>query len=191
MARKFRITKRTPLWVVVLLLVVAIGQQYNWWQPIKDGAVANQPGQYKVLKDVDGDTIVVDMNGKQETIRLIGVDTPETHDPRKNVQCYGVVAASYTKRTLTGNSVRLQADQKTTDRDRYGRLLRYVYLPDGSLFNQTLISEGYGFYYPYFPFTKQTEFSNAQKDAQNAKKGLWGQCTPASKDGGGYTSNDQ
>jgi len=155
--------------------------------------VANQPGQYPVVHYTDGDTITVNMNGTDETIRLVGVDTPETHDPRKPVQCYGPAAAAFTKNTLSaqGSKVRLAADGLSSNRDRYNRLLRYVYLPDGTLFNQKLIEEGYGFYYPYFPFTKSDDFAAAEKRAMVANRGLWGNCHPTPTDGGGYTSNPQ
>lgn len=129
------------------------------------------------------------MNGHTETIRFIGVDTPETHDPRKPVQCYGQQAAAYTQTLIGSKAVRLAADPLDTDRDRYNRLLRYVYLPDGTLVNQAIIEQGYGFYYPYFPFTKKTEFAAAQTKAQSNKDGLWSACQPIANDDGGYTSN--
>lgn len=179
----------------VISLFVWAGQEYGWFgaaQQAVQTAQENQPGQYQVVRFSDGDTIVVDMNGKQETVRFIGVDTPETHDPRKPVQCYGPAASAYTKNTISaaGSRVRLEADSLTSNRDRYDRLLRYVYLPDGTLLNQRLISEGYGFYYPYFPFTRSGDFDAAQKTAQSQSKGLWGNCSPTRTDGGGYISND-
>jgi len=95
----------------------------------------SQPGLVPVLHDVDGDTIVVKISGREETVRFIGADTPETHDPRKPVQCFGQAAAEHTKSLLGGKSVRLAADPQDSNRDKYGRLLRYVYLPDGTLVN--------------------------------------------------------
>jgi micrococcal nuclease len=131
---------------------------------------------YRVAKFDDGDTIVVDMNGSQETVRFIGVDTPETHKPNTPIQCYGPEAANYTKRLIGSQSVRLQADPLDTNRDRYGRLLRYVYLPDGTLVEQKLITEGYGFAYTYFPFEKAGQFSAYEQAAKTAGKGLWSAC---------------
>jgi micrococcal nuclease len=178
--------------IAVLTLFIWLGQQYGWFARAQEVAVENQPGQYHVVRFSDGDTITVDMNGKEETIRFIGVDTPETHDPRKPVQCYGPAASAFTKNTITtaGSKVRLAGDAQSSNRDRYDRLLRYVYLPDGTLLNQKLIRDGYGFYYPYFPFTKSTDFATAQKQAQEDNKGIWANCTPTKTDGGGYTSND-
>jgi micrococcal nuclease len=123
-------------------------------------------------------------------VRLIGVDTPETHKPNTPVQCYGPAAAAFTKNTIANQPIRLVSDSLSTDRDRYNRLLRYVYLTDGSNFNEKLIQNGYGFYYPYFPFTKSDQFAADQLAAQTAHKGLWGNCSPKPTDGGGFVSND-
>jgi endonuclease YncB( thermonuclease family) len=135
-----------------------------------------QPGLYAVTHFVDGDTIDVNMNGQTETVRFIGVDTPETHKPNTPVQCYGPEAADYTKRLIGSQSVRLQADPLDTNRDRYGRLLRYIYLPDDTLVEARIISEGYGFAYTDFPFEKSAEFKNYQQAAKAAGKGLWSAC---------------
>lgn len=192
MSRRRRSSTLTLI-LAVLSVFVWLGQEYGWFAAAKQEAVENQPGQYKVVRFSDGDTITVDMNGQHETIRFIGVDTPETHDPRKPVQCYGPAASAFTKNIVTakGSAVRLAADSLSSNRDRYDRLLRYVYLSDGTLLNEKLIRDGYGFYYPYFPFEKSKAFENAQKMAQDEKKGLWGNCTPKPTDGGGWVSNDQ
>lgn len=148
-------------------------------------------GTYRVISFSDGDTIRVDMNGKAETIRFIGVDTPETHDPRKVVQCFGQAAAAYTKQLIGTNPVRLEADPLSTNRDKYDRLLRYVYLPDGRLVQAEIIKNGYGFAYTSFPFSKSEEFVNYQRDAREANRGLWSTCTPAQNQYGGFTSNPE
>lgn len=150
----------------------------------------SQPGLYHVVEFVDGDTIAVDMNGKKETLRFIGVDTPETHDPRKAVQCFGYAAADFTKNLIGKNDVRLVADPLNTNRDRYNRLLRYIYLPSGTLVNLEIIKQGYGFAYTSFPFTKVDEFRAAEKEARESNKGLWRKCTPSPNQYGGFTSND-
>src|SRR5690606_13467423 len=95
-----------------------------------------------VVSIVDGDTIKIDWNGKTESIRLIGVDTPETVHPNKPVQEYGKEASDFTKAQLTGETVFVEVDIE--QRDRYGRLLGYVYTEDGTMFNARLIAEGYG-----------------------------------------------
>lgn len=134
-------------------------------------------GYYRVVSASDGDTIVVDMGGAQERIRMIGVDTPETHHPELPVQCFGEAAAKYTKDLLEGGAVRLEADTQSTNRDRYQRLLRYVYTENGVLVNKRLIEDGYGFAYLGFPFDKSEEFRLAEQEARKGSKGLWGGCT--------------
>ncbi len=176
---------------LVLSLIVIVAEQHS---VINEGglvAVKNQPGLYTVAHFVDGDTIAVNMNGKVEKVRFIGIDTPETHKPNTPVQCYGPAAAAFTKNVIGKNKVRLESDSLSTDRDRYDRLLRYVYLPDGTNVNEKLVRNGYAFYYPYFPFTKSDQFNIDQQMAMAEHKGIWGNCTPTRTDKGGYISNDQ
>ncbi len=162
--------------ISILVSIFALLQQRGYFSSLTQTAEQNQPGLYRVTSFTDGDTIQVDMAGTTEKIRLIGVDTPETHDPRKSVQCYGQSAAAFTKQLIGANRVRLQTDTETTNRDRYNRLLRYVYLPDGRLVNAEIIKKGYGFAYVYFPFTKMDEFKRYQADAEKQSLGLWGNC---------------
>ncbi len=131
-------------------------------------------GLNRVIKVIDGDTIDVDINGKKETLRLIGMDTPETVDPRKPVQCFGQEASNKAKEVLSGKMVRLEADATQGERDKYKRLLRYVFLEDGTNFNKFMIAEGYAHEYTYrSPYKYQKEFKEAQVSAQKEKKGLW------------------
>lgn len=190
MPRRYRITKKTPLWIVGIVVIATIGQQQGWFDTAKKTAVVNQPGLYTVVEFADGDTVSVDMNGKTERVRMIGVDTPETHDPRKAVQCFGQAASNFTKQLIGKSNVRLEADPTNSNRDRYQRLLRYVYLPDGTLVNAEIIKQGYGFAYLSFPFTKSDEFRDLQTKAREDNKGLWGNCTPQKNEYGGYTSPD-
>ncbi len=141
------------------------------------------PGLYEVIKFDDGDTIQVDMQGKHETIRFIGVDTPEKNDPRKPVQCFAKDASEFTKQTIGMQRVRLEADPTNSNRDRYQRLLRYIYLPDGTLLNKKLVEDGYGFVTTGFPFTKMEEFQTVQQAARAQNRGLWGVCTITDKPG--------
>ncbi len=171
--------KRIRLLVSILsLLFVFILQATQNADPksILGTFVQNQPGLYHVTKFVDGDTIDVDMNGKSETIRFIGVDTPETHRPNSPVQCFGEKAAAYTKLLIGASNVRLESDPQGTNRDRYNRLLRYVYLPDGTLVNAEIIKQGYGFAVLGFPFTKMQEFKSYEQEARDSSRGLWGGC---------------
>lgn len=187
-----RLSKRKLKTIVGLLIALLIlaGQQFGWLDSTVKKAQVSQPGLYQVTKFDDGDTIVVDMNGNNETIRFIGVDTPETHDPRKAVQCFGQAAAAFTKQLIGDSPVRLEADPINTNRDRYNRLLRYVYLPDGRLVNAEIIKQGYGFAYLSFPVTKADEFRAYEKQARQANRGLWSDCQPTKNEYGGYTSNN-
>ncbi len=163
-------------WLVFVVFIVLAFILLNRFPSFHNATQANQPGLYSINRFVDGDTIAVNMNGTAETVRMIGVDTPETHKPGTPVQCYGETAAAYTKQLIGSSKVRLQADPLDTNRDRYGRLLRYVYLPDGTLLEAKLITEGYGFAYSQFPFTKTEEFKIDEARAKAAGRGLWSAC---------------
>lgn len=166
--------------LILTLLIIsigALGQQNGWFGQTTQTLGEHDPGRYAISRFVDGDTIVVNMNGKDETIRMIGVDTPETHHPSKPVQCYGPAAAAYTQNLIGDQKVRLEADPTNQNRDRYNRLLRYVYLSDGRMVEEELIRNGYGFAYTSFPFTKKEAFVQLEEQAKSANKGLWGNCT--------------
>lgn len=184
--------RRHQIWIVILIsLVIFFALQSGWLGSIKRVAQATQPGLYAINQFVDGDTIIVNMNGHDETIRFVGIDTPETHKPNTPVQCFGPEASNYTARRIGDKRVRLVSDPLSTDRDRYKRLLRYVYLPDGTNLNQELIVKGYAFYYPYFPFTKSADFNRAEKTAVNSHLGLWSKCRPIPTGSGGFISNPE
>jgi micrococcal nuclease len=129
---------------------------------------------HKVVKVVDGDTVDVDIDGKTERIRIIGINTPETVDPRKLVECFGKEASARAKQLLDGKSVRLEADPSQGERDKYDRLLRFVFLEDGTDFGNTMIKDGYAHEYTYdSPYKYQSEYRAAQRDAESGKRGLW------------------
>lgn len=130
---------------------------------------------YTVTKVIDGDTIQVRIDSKNETIRLIGIDTPEIVDPRKPVQCFAAEASNKAKATLTGKNVSLESDPTQGERDKYNRLLRFVFMDNGQSFNKMMISEGYAHEYTYQsnPYKYQLEFIQAEKEARETKHGLW------------------
>ncbi|MFH0873458.1 MAG: thermonuclease family protein [Candidatus Komeilibacteria bacterium] len=129
---------------------------------------------YAIVSVTDGDTFKVSIDGKTETVRAIGIDTPETVDPRKPVQCFGVEASKRAKVLLTGKRVKLQADPTQDNRDKYSRLLRYAWLEDGTFFNLTMVADGYAVEYTYqTPYQYQQEFKRAEADARTKKLGLW------------------
>lgn len=146
----------------------------------KTAPVDVQLQEAKVIRAVDGDTIVVSLNGSGYTVRLIGIDTPEStiqHEP------YGEEASQYTASMLTGKTVYLEKDVSETD--KYGRLLRYVWLSQPSsltdseirskMFNAILVLQGYAQVATYPPDVKYTEkFLQYQREAVEQNKGLWG-----------------
>jgi endonuclease YncB( thermonuclease family) len=190
MSRKNKKILRLCMALIIGLLLYSY-QQPKLSQPIINKAEQSQPGLYTVTKFTDGDTITVDMNGTPEKIRMIGVDTPETNDPRKEVQCFGKAASNFTKQLIGNKRVRLEADPTNADRDRYNRLLRYVYLPDGTLINAEIIKQGYGFAYTFFQFTKLEEFKKYQNEAEYDGRGLWGSCQVEILENGQIRTNPQ
>lgn len=185
MAHRRLISKKSSSLIAgLIILFIAAAQSAGWLGQAKEKAIQQQPGLYEVVRFVDGDTITVDMNGKRETVRMIGVDTPETHKPNTPVQCYGPAASAYTKNLIGNQRVRLEADPTNQNRDRYDRLLRYVYLPDGRLVARELIANGYGFAYTLFPFQKAEDFVATEATAKEQAKGLWANCGVETRDNG-------
>lgn len=120
-----------------------------------------------VKRAVDGDTLEL---ATGERVRLIGVDTPETKDPRKPVQDKEVTA--FTTQLAEGKPVRLEYDQQR--KDTYGRTLAYIYLEDGTFVKAEIIKQGYGLAYTRFPFKYLEEFRPFEREAREAGRGLWG-----------------
>jgi endonuclease YncB( thermonuclease family) len=133
-----------------------------------------------VVRVVDGDTVDVQLEGKVERIRLIGIDTPEVVDPRKPVQCYGREASQHAHELLDGQSVSLEFDASQGSRDKYGRLLAYIWLPDARNFGEVMIADGYAHEYTYSrPYTYLDSFRAAQDVAMTSQVGLWSPATCA------------
>jgi micrococcal nuclease len=126
----------------------------------------------KVLRVVDGDTFEIIYNNEKTKVRLIGVDTPETVKVGIPIQPFGKEASEYTKKVLEGRIVQLEFDKGKVD--VYKRLLAYIYLEDGSMFNKTLIKEGYAKASKVYPNIKYAkEFEELQKLAQSQHLGMW------------------
>lgn len=124
-----------------------------------------------VFKVFDGDTIKLE-NG--EVVRYIGIDTPEISHPLKPVGCFGIEAKIKNKEIVEGKLVRLEKD--VSDRDKYGRLLRYVWVGDVFV-NDYLVRQGYAYAYTYPPDVRYSaQFAEAQREARKNKKGLWSKC---------------
>ncbi|MEC0285543.1 thermonuclease family protein [Bacillus subtilis] len=125
-----------------------------------------------VSRVIDGDTFIADVNGTEERIRLILVDTPETVHPTKTVQPYGKEASAFSKKTLENQSVYLEYDKEK--RDKYDRLLAYVFLKDGTSFNKILLEKGYARLAVFPPNIKyKDEYKQAEEAAKNEKIGIW------------------
>ena len=131
-------------------------------------ASASQVYAQLVTRVVDGDTLIVQGVGR---VRLIGVDTPETVDPRRPVQYFGKEASAFTHHMTQGKVVSLEFDVERTD--RFGRTLAYVYLPDGTFLNAEIVKQGYGHAYTQFPFKYLEQFREYEGEAREASRGLW------------------
>jgi micrococcal nuclease len=141
-----------------------------------EGAGASAAG--RVLRVVDGDTAVVRLagDGKAERVRYLGIDTPEDVRPGTPVQCFSRRAARRNAELVAGREVELRFDRER--RDRYGRLLAYVYTrPAARFVNARLVAEGFARPYPYPPNTAHAgELARLGRDARRARRGLWSRC---------------
>jgi len=157
--------------VLVVLLLAACASEGR--SPSSPAA----PGAAHVVRPVDGDTLVVDIGGHEERVRLIGIDTPESVAPDRPVECFGPEAKARTAELLpAGTAVRLERDVEA--RDRYDRLLAYVYRDeDDVLVNLLLVEEGFAESISYPPnVAHQGELDAAEAAARAAGKGLWPVC---------------
>ncbi len=135
----------------------------------------------RIVRAVDGDTLVARIDGAQNDVRvrLLGVNTPESVDPRRPVQCFGKEASHFTASLVEGKRVNLIEDAEADDRDVYNRLLRNVELEDGTDVNQTLVREGYAYAYVSFPMNRarKNEMRRLEAEARRAGRGLWNPST--------------
>jgi len=165
--------------VVIITVIVILGMFILHRQTdrgvqsdIQSSHLVAQPlpleGTFRVSRVLDGDTIVLD-NG--ETVRLIGVDAPETHHPEIPVQRFGEEATEFLKRFAEGFECTIEYEPDNI-RDQYERLLAYVFV-GGRLANAEIIQRGYAYAYTRFPFHRQTEFINLEREARNRQYGLW------------------
>jgi micrococcal nuclease len=161
---------------LVFLLLAACGGAPRAATPQRTAA----PGIAVVSKEVDGDTVHVEINGADDRVRFIGIDTPETHGRGGLVECFGKEAAAHTAALIpVGTQVRLVRDAEA--RDRYGRLLAYVYrAKDGLFVNLALARDGYADVLTYPPNVAHAqEFVAAVADARDHNRGLWSKCGSA------------
>jgi micrococcal nuclease len=159
----------------IVVTVLAAASVLGWWFGEQRRAVSQH---YRVVQVLDGDTIVVQRGSYRDTIRLLGVDTPETHHPTKPVQCYGPEASAYTASRLFGQLVRLEDDVER--HDVYGRRLAYVYF-HGVNFEEELLRKGYARLLVIEPnHAHARDMLDEELDARQRRVGLWGACAPDS-----------
>lgn len=136
-------------------------------------------GHARVVRVIDGDTISVVLNGTNETIRFLGIDTPETSHPTKPVECYGEEASQRLSQLLPRDSV-VRLERDIEGRDRYDRILAYVYLPsepNDIHLNWLMVAEGYATTLPIDPNrTYRSVLAEAERQAKTSNRGLWGAC---------------
>ncbi len=176
---------KSVITIAVIALLAWFGFKYVI--PKLDKKETKDKTAYLVTKVFDGDTFEADINGKKEKVRMLGIDTPEKWDSDKferdtersgkdkeTLRKLGELASDYTTRLIGGKKVILMADTKSDDKDKYGRLLRFVYLEDGTFVNLKIIEDGYANAYRKFNTTQKNEFIEAEKKARENKRGLWG-----------------
>lgn len=157
--------------VVALVAALAGSVAAGWWVGGHDPAAIPA----RVVEVVDGDTVVVELpGGGRDTVRLLGVDTPETVHPERGVECFGPEASEFTRRSLLGRSVRLVRDVEA--RDRYDRRLAHVHL-GSEHFNEVLVREGYARLLVIAPnLAHARSLLRVELEARRAGRGLWGAC---------------
>lgn len=174
-----RLRRRKLTWGAVLILAVAflLTRSPRLFREILRPAPEPARGWYTVVRVVDGDTLQVAPSpapgsAEGDRVRLIGVDTPETVHPNRPVERFGREAAAFTRRLCEGRRVRLEFDP-AAGQDRYGRVLAYVYLEDGTFVNAEILRQGYGHAYTRFPFAYLEEFRALEREARENRRGLW------------------
>jgi micrococcal nuclease len=156
---------------VVVVAILAAASLGGWWLGQARGAAT---AEWTVVNVVDGDTIDVARGDDTDTVRLLGVDTPETHHPTQPVECFGPEATAYTDQHLRGRAVQLEADIE--GRDRYGRRLAYVVV-DGERFNDELLRRGFARLLVIEPnHAHARTMLREELEAKRAGRGLWGEC---------------
>lgn len=168
-------TQNAPEPAIVDQPPVAIPDQpTNVVQPTQ--AIASESAKigYQVVNVTDGDTFKVMVDGKTETVRMVGINSPETVDPRKSLECFGTEASNKLKSLLENQEVQLESDSTQSDRDKYNRLLRFVVVNNEDI-GLKMIQEGYAYeaLYSSTPHRLREAYVQAQKIAESEQKGLW------------------
>jgi endonuclease YncB( thermonuclease family) len=181
--RRRRIRRRGTVFALFLAAAVLIGlaDRAGWFGDRQEADLPRYHDKtFRVVRVIDGDTLDIDLpdgNRPCTRIRLWGVDTPETVRPEHPVEHYGPEASAFTKKAALKKQVRLELLPHRT-RDKYHRLLAYVFLPNGTLLNRELITTGHGYADSRFDHPKKREFLQLQAAARRDKQGLWTQPNP-------------
>lgn len=146
---------------------------------------SKQKETFLVKRVIDGDTFELE---SKERVRMLGIDTPEKYESskldkdagrsgqdKKTLQKLGDLASQYTKKLIEGKRVQLVPEPNYEDKDVYGRLLRYVYLEDGTFINRKIVEDGYAYAYRKYKISQLDEFIRCENDARANKRGLWGE----------------
>lgn len=169
--------KSSTLWLLIFVFLFLFFVFFKYrFQVVQKKSVS--PETFQVVKVVDGDTIDVLMNNKIERVRFIGIDAPETVDPVKPVECFGPEATEKAKQLLENKKVKLENDPTQGERDKYNRLLRYVFLEDGTNISKKMIEDGFAREYTYLnnSYQYQSDFKSAENMAKSNNLGLWSAC---------------
>ena len=185
--------RRRLLGLLVALPIVGVGGwKFVSWDHVAQDTVRRQDYSTSlrsvsqntnafVIRAVDGDTLVVTLDGEagESHIRLLGMNSPETVDPRKPVECFGKEASAHIHELVDGKRVRLVADPQADERDKYNRLLRHVILEDGTDVNAAMVKDGYAYAYLSFPLNPQRrrEIKKFEQEARSGQRGLWNPAT--------------
>ena len=182
----FKLTSKilSSITSIIILLGAVVFYYFNHSTSNETKSFDNTKEYIVVKRVVDGDTFLLS-NG--ERVRLLGIDTPEkyeskkldkdietTHQDKKTIKKLGQLASDYVKNFVEGKKVYLEKEPNYEDKDRYGRLLRWVYLEDGTFVNGKIVKDGYAQVYEKFPVSKLDELRKYQKEARENNRGLWG-----------------
>jgi micrococcal nuclease len=177
--------KRIIISSISIFFFILVINLFSCTNPVNSQNSKHQGDRAEILRVIDGDTLMVRLEGTKDRVRLIGVDTPEVFHSkklardarasardRKVIQALGREASRFVRSLAKpGDSIRLEYDREK--RDRYGRLLAYVYLSDGTFLNAEIIRRGYGQAYTRFPFKYLEEFRALEREACEKRRGLW------------------
>jgi len=155
----------------------AVDEQLESLSNLSADSTTNNQNKIFITSVIDGDTAIAVIDGREEKLRFVGIDTPETEFSPAGLECFGNEATEYAKQLLENKTVTQCAASTQDDRDRYERLLVYVTLENGDDFGEVMIREGYAREFTYDnTYEHQSKYMQAESDAKQFSRGLWGVC---------------